>query len=565
MISLQELPTDIFVHIFSLLSIPDILQFRQTSQHILALSKLPIVWINARDRDILSRSWPYDSPVDEDNSWHLENSTRNAWRLGCRWSSSETMSVKRSKKWATHTSTAASDVRFLDGKEKRMLLTVSKGIWSVLTLWSIDSNDDGKPVKLSEWSSRGGLFTGLAVNQDVDADERIAVSISQDGTHETLLLTIDEDFNMIPKRRIPTPDGAGPLRALEFSGNLLALADDSAQATIFDRKTGQTALLVEGTQGNSDGSSKSWKHNTPVQILFAFRSILVVRAQSLALFPQPSFFSTTTDARGSDCAEPRPALEAEKATIPMYQPLATHSFGWVDGIDVVISPAPSHDLKIFVRGENNNPWRADEGSIDVYHLLANQDADSTIPPYTFPPFPVSSLSTPRGSIRCSTIRAGPSSTALWICPPSRSSLDPSVTGAGLVMDQWAVDAVADAGLDLSGIGMPSGGGGDLGNGNGSADAGLVDMNGLDFDIYGIGIGVGAGVSTSSNTKRAESIVAGVFPGPLLASSSSLGSQPKLKSILSNTGSTGCTALDYDEASGRVCMGLGDGGIWAGWL
>ncbi|KAK1230338.1 hypothetical protein PQX77_006569, partial [Marasmius sp. AFHP31] len=441
MINLQELPTDIFVYIFSLLSIPDILKFRQTSQHILALSKLPIVWINARNRDILSRSWPYDAPVDEDNPLHLENSTRNAWRLGCRWSSSETMSVNRSKKWATHTSTATSDVRFLDGKEKQMLLTVSKGIWSVLTLWAIDSDDDEEPVKLSEWSSRGGLFTGLAVNQDVYADERIAVSISQDGTHETLLLTIDEDFNMLPKRRIPTPDGAGPLRALAFSGNLLALADDSAQATIFDRRTGQTALLVEGTQGDPHGSSKNWKHNTPVQILFAFRSILVVRAQSLALFPQPSFSSTTTtSARGSDPAELHPTLEVEKATIPIYQPLATHTFGWVDGIDVVISPAPSHDLKLFVRGENNNPWRADEGSIDVYHLLANQDADSTIPPYTFPPYPVSSLPTPRGSIRCTTVRAGPSGTVLWICPPSRSSLDPSVTGAGLVMDQWAVDA-----------------------------------------------------------------------------------------------------------------------------
>ncbi|KAL0562850.1 hypothetical protein V5O48_019228, partial [Marasmius crinis-equi] len=360
-----------------------------------------------------------------------------------------------------------------------MLLTVSKGIWSILTLWVIDDHDNKEPSKVSEWSSRGGLFTGLAINEDVDADERIAVSVSQDGNHETLLLaidTVDEEFTMTPKRRIPTPKGAGALRALMFSGSLLALSDDTSHTTIFDRTTGQTVLLVEYSDEESEGNAVgNWKHNTPVKVLFLHHSIFVVRARSLSLFPRPSFTSAPTSTGVTGVAHGHSGAVADDETtradapVPICTPIASHSFGWVDGIDVVATQSPSHDLKVFVRGESDNPWRSDEGSIDVYLLVANSDVyttsptspsveafpqttPSSIPPYTFPPYPISALPTPRGSIRCTTLRAGPCGTALWICPPSRSTLDASVTGAGLVVDQWAVDGIADAGLDLSGVG-----------------------------------------------------------------------------------------------------------------
>ncbi|KAF9260953.1 hypothetical protein L218DRAFT_1002264 [Marasmius fiardii PR-910] len=637
MTSLPALPTDVLITIFSLLSIPDILNFRQTNRQFHTLSKQQIVWINARKAEILDRSWPCETPRvgggDDE-----ERTTRNAWRLGRRWASISGsgmlgMPVRRERRWMTNTSTAVSDVRFLVVKGRKMVLTVSKGIWSVLTLWDVDERDDEKTTKkLDEWSPRGGLFTGLAINEDEGCEEKLAISVAKEGTHETLLLTVDTNLKLKPTLRIPSPQGASPLRAISFSGSMLALADDISHTTIFDWKSGGMAILAENVDDETEGSTSAgiWKHNSPIQIVFAPQSILVVRARSLSLFQQPSLSPSPSHAYPEVSATEHFRVDEEETAelhsehegkrhlsphtrnrIPSYTPIATHSFGWVDGIHVAFtSPKVSSsrsDLQIFVRAENDNPWRSDEGSIDVYALRPNpafdiaenengRDSSSftvtlshgqstqtesasspplpPVAPYIFPPYPITSLPTPRGSLRCTTLRAGRAGTALWICPRPPSFASPSIhstipnLSAGLVVDQWAVDGLARLEHD-----HPGERGEYLDEGGGY---GLVDGNEIDFgvDIYGIGIGTGVGASVPSSISlptmpRGESLIAGVFPGPFnpLESDSTPSSlEPKMKVVLgTELNGNGWTAMDYDEVTGRVGLGFGDGSAWVGWF
>jgi len=75
-------------------------------------------------------------------------------------------------------STPVSDLRFVPGHDGKWLLTVSRGIWSVITLWDIG---DGLR-KMLEWSPREALFDGFALNTDPDSEATLAVSIVEEGS-----------------------------------------------------------------------------------------------------------------------------------------------------------------------------------------------------------------------------------------------------------------------------------------------------------------------------------------------------------------------------------------------
>ncbi|EEB97181.1 hypothetical protein MPER_03551, partial [Moniliophthora perniciosa FA553] len=250
--------------------------------------------------------------------------------------------------------------------------------------------------------------------------------------------------------------------------SVLALSDDISQTVILDWKSGKMAVLVEETEGEGAGN---WKHNTPIQVVYTHRSITVVRARSISLFPEP------------EMACPPPP--------PNYTPLATHSFGWVDDIAIVPAAPNKTDFRILIRAESDNPWRSDQGSLDVYMLKLNPDEYDPLP-YTFPPVYVSSLPTPR---------AGSGS-----------------AGLGLVVNQGVVDGVVASLLDDD-----EGGGVTMGEGSIESrmfnvnGGNLVSEDGFDVDLYGIGIGLGTGFSIFNTTPpppRTESLAAGVVSGPL---------------------------------------------------
>lgn len=153
-------------------------------------------------------------------------------------------------------------------------------------------------------------------------------------------------------------------------------------------------------------------------------SVLVVRARSVELFPEPTLKAA------SECLT--------------YRPLAFHSFGWIDGVSVNVQARgrdpndASGPLSILLRAESDDPWMSDVHTLDLYMLEPNPtyvsaDADkeplATLAgrpppaPYLFPPVH-STLSSPsvRGFLRCTDIVLGACGTAIWIQPrPSRST------------------------------------------------------------------------------------------------------------------------------------------------
>lgn len=183
-------------------------------------------------------------------------------------------------------------------------------------------------------------------------------------------------------------------------------------------------------------SKFSTQHDNCIQVVFAFQSILVVRARSLHLFPYP-------------------VLKAQDEGPLKYTPTARHSFGWVDGVSVKLmgrhlasSPSTTdlhhQPLSILVRAESDDPWSSDILAIELYTLQPNPDyhpsdsskattsgsdivdeMTSSTPrqaPYIFPPVLASEVSSRRGDLRCTHIILGRLGTAVWIQPRDRFAL-----------------------------------------------------------------------------------------------------------------------------------------------
>jgi hypothetical protein len=159
------------------------------------------------------------------------------------------------------------------------------------------------------------------------------------------------------------------------------------------------------------------QHDRCIQVLFVHKSILVVRARSIHLFPEP-------------------ALGSSEAPAPRYGPIARHSFGWIDDVSVSVDlwkteqPASSGSVSILIRSESDDPWASDVHSLDLYVLEPNpafvlpsaeeREKRTSLAPYIFPPTPSVKVPSTRGSLRCTDVRLGRYGTAVWIQPQDRS-------------------------------------------------------------------------------------------------------------------------------------------------
>jgi hypothetical protein len=54
------------------------------------------------------------------------------------------------------------------------MMTVSKSVWSVMAIWDIGEED---ARKVCEWSPRGAIFTGFALNHDPNSAATVAISL----------------------------------------------------------------------------------------------------------------------------------------------------------------------------------------------------------------------------------------------------------------------------------------------------------------------------------------------------------------------------------------------------
>lgn len=220
-----------------------------------------------------------------------------------------------------------------------------------------------------------------------------------------------------------------------------------------------------------------------------------------------------------------------------YEPVARHSFGWVDGVSVCLQPdtllASScsdrihKPLMILIRAESDDPWASEIHNLELFTLQPNPDfkqkltehsddrvqtmnisepfelADpSSVSPYTFPPMKKANVRSVRGSLRCTDLFLGRYGTAIWIQPRDRAV-------AGLV---WTGDHT-----------LP------------------------------------AHVAASSNSH--ESVMAAVFPGPLAPDlgeregTFAVNSMAVYSNPLDNW-----TSIDYDEELGRIALSSSFGRI-----
>ncbi|KAK0216390.1 hypothetical protein IW262DRAFT_1276639 [Armillaria fumosa] len=295
-----DLADDVLIYTIAFLSVPDILLLRQTCKRFHALTKLRIVWTNAFKLEIVSNDYPF--PLDDTD---LEHRTRHAYRLASRWLADFPLTPNSE---TSFTGSPVSEIQFVPGRQHKWVLTVSKVIWSVLTIW-----DTSRQRKCSEWSPKGAIFTGVKLNTESESEASVAVSLSQ----KTVLLHLDDSGTLHEIRSIDTD-----LRPVTLSGDVIALDDDVSQTVMYNWKTDERAHLDD--VGDN-------QHDYCLQVVFAPTTILVVRARSISLY---------------DFAFTR---------------IATHSFGWVDGASATLT-------SILIRSQSNNPWASELNSLELYSL-----------------------------------------------------------------------------------------------------------------------------------------------------------------------------------------------------
>ncbi|KAJ3852621.1 hypothetical protein EV368DRAFT_40617 [Lentinula lateritia] len=503
---LLNCPEDILIYLFTFLNLPDILYIRQTCRRLNDAGNLKIVWLHTWQTHILHKWYPFPTidrmSIQNMSRAELEQRTRHAYRLGKRWLDEYPCRTN------SHHSTVKTFSPLLPHKDIRwvviLVLSVSKGIWSVITIWDVpiflygNDKNDSRPRKCSEWSLKGGLFTGLCLSRDHGSEADLAVSVVCEGRHEIDLFNISDEANIHSQ-------AMQPMKPMTLSGSLLAMSDDTASTVIYNWKTGAFAVL--------EHEEDEIGHDHIIQVVFAYRSVLVVRARSLHLFPEPELYLASPSSVANSNFFTSPGLPN------IYSPIANHSFGWVDGVSVV-SMYPdcsvcSHPgtLKILVRLQSDNPWMSNEHSLDLYELSLNpnfvsapapeqenQQMYATGCPYQFPPICTSQVTSSRGPLRCTDLILGRCGTAMWVKPGDRAT-------HGLLASDMYDDFTYGARLAGS-------------------ESGIVTMGG------------GA----------TESLVAGIFPGPLNPDEN-----VRTRKIYNNV-SKNWTALDYDEAIGRVVLG-----------
>jgi len=481
MISLDTVDDDTLILVFDFLSVPEILAMRQTSKRMAKISTLRIVWRNACISCVLSNGYPF-SQLPLNSLPDLESLTRKAYRLGTKWLS-PFPEPRTSQIFAANPSTYIEDVKFLPGKN--WLLTVSKGIWSGITAWDLDAG----VTRIAEWSPRGAIFKGFAVNTDPDSEATLAVSM-QDSSSNIQILSLRCRGDGTPTVFESISTIQTWLSPIALQGDILAFSDNVAETVIQNLKDDTCAILRNAPVSDQT----AWQLDRCIQIVFAYHSVLVIRGRSIHLFPEP-------------------ILNSSK---PIYGAVARHSFGWVDGVSVSLTPRsnpvdlrdlPSHDpIHILLRAESDNPWTQEQHNLRFFILKPNphysvefhqDDKPSTdISPYLFPPSLTAEVSSVHGSLRCADIMLQPYGTAVWIHPRNRA-----VTG--LISDDVHPQEVA----------IP--------------DTLVVS----------------------------ERLVAAVFPGPL----SQTGTGDEAKTLWTNE-SNDWTCLDYNEEFGRIALGSRAGSV-----
>ncbi|KAH7928028.1 hypothetical protein BV22DRAFT_237197 [Leucogyrophana mollusca] len=477
---LDTIDDDTLINIFSILAIPDILAIRQVCKRFALISKQRIVWHNACTTQIFHQGIPFTSrPLASLSDKELERRVYRANRLGRRWRSSST-EPRYVVSNQVSTSTPIEEARFIPSHDEQWILTVSKGIWSKITLWRCR---DLTPVAI--WAPDRALFDGLAVNVDPTSVAAVAVSVRQNDSFRVEILSINSVERSCPRfESVISMDTSH--KPITLKGDLLALADNETETVIWNWKTQAYVML------RSDGVD-GWRDKC-IQVVFSCNSILVVRSRSMHMFSEPILATHPND--------------------NIQRALASHTFGWVDGIYVSLESrfcgrptgySAIQPLSALVRLKGDDPWSA-HYKIQLWTFHPNPaynsppDSGSNNPlstcPYIFPPSLVSEILSPHfGPLQCGDMILGPHGTAVWVQPAD-----------------WAVAGLISADVHLQRMPVPT---------------------------------------------SHESLVAAIFPGVLRPEAL----DDKIRMSWTKGDSDSWTCLDYDEELGRIVLGSQSGSVF----
>jgi hypothetical protein len=150
------------------------------------ICNLRIVWLNACQYRIIAKGYPFvATPLSAFPTPQLRSKVLAAYFLAQRWISG----VHRPQQTYSIDGTSENRVsyaRFVPGYDDRLLLTISKTIWSAMFLWYMS---DQEATMVAHWSPRGGIFTGYTVNGEVGSKATLAISLQLDGYVTTPVLS----------------------------------------------------------------------------------------------------------------------------------------------------------------------------------------------------------------------------------------------------------------------------------------------------------------------------------------------------------------------------------------
>lgn len=225
------------------------------------ISRQRIVWVNACTSNILDRGYPFPRavPLDLMSVMELEIQTRHAHRLSSGWLSGFRIgrAPRMQLEFYARSSTGVKDVYFVPGHGGKFLLTISKGIWFVITVWDITGDDPDGACKCSEWSPRGVIIKAIAFNTDKDSQATLALSVLKDGSviifrgPGASLKILGFNRRQFVEILSLGPDGKlssigsvdSDFRAVAFQGDILALCTEICHTSILNWRTGASALL----------------------------------------------------------------------------------------------------------------------------------------------------------------------------------------------------------------------------------------------------------------------------------------------------------------------------------
>ena len=143
------------------------------------------MWQKVCRSQVLSHGYPCQyRRLATASAAELEQLVLHALRLGSFWFNPSS-SPRRSFDFQASTGTGVSHIRLLPGRGGRYLLTVYKGIWSMITCWDIGSVPSpvspNTATKVADWCPRNTIFSGFVVNSEPESEATLAVAVQHGG------------------------------------------------------------------------------------------------------------------------------------------------------------------------------------------------------------------------------------------------------------------------------------------------------------------------------------------------------------------------------------------------